>query len=155
MTSQDTPHNKRPKPSESIQKDVDVKVDKYIAEITASWQKAVSSILETGRLLIQAKAELPHGKFGTMIEEKLPFGARTAQMLMVIAGHPVLSNAKCISHLPPHWATLHELAQLPEPRLLALIEDGTVHPELEHAEAAALRNEGKSKEQAEEAMGRG
>src|SRR5216684_7762077 len=92
-------------------------VDHFAKKIQTAWQKAVSSILETGRLLIQAKQELAYGEFLLMIEERLPFGARTAQMLMRIAEHPVLSNTKFISHLPPSWGTLHRLTQLPEKAL--------------------------------------
>jgi hypothetical protein len=116
-------------------------VDGYAAKIKASWQKAVESILETGRVLMEAKAELPHGEFGKMIKDKLPFGVRTAEMLMNIAEHAVLSNAKFVSHLPPSWGTLHELAQLPEATLLAAIEDGEVNPDMDRADAVRLRNE--------------
>jgi hypothetical protein len=88
----------------------------YVKRITATWQKSVTTIIDTGRLLIEAKAKLPHGSFQKMVK-KLPFhnGVRTVQMLMEIARHSIISNAKFISYLPPCWGTLYELAALPIP----------------------------------------
>jgi hypothetical protein len=101
-------------------------IDSFAQRITAAWQQAVASILETGRLLIQAKDELRHGEFGKMIESKLPFGSRTAQRLMCIASSRVLSNATYLSHLPPSWSTLYLLTQMPEEELERLLADGTI-----------------------------
>jgi hypothetical protein len=55
--------------SDSVDKVISPAADAFAAKITASWQKAVESILETGRLLIEAKEgpnKLPHGEFGKM-----------------------------------------------------------------------------------------
>jgi hypothetical protein len=81
----------------------------FAAQIRASWQKAVESIIETGKLLTAARQALGHGKWQTMFEgpDKLPFGERAAEMLMKIARDPVLSNPKFISVLPASWGTLH------------------------------------------------
>ena len=37
-------------------------VDVFALQIATAWQKAVSSIIETGQLLIKAKEELKHGQ---------------------------------------------------------------------------------------------
>jgi hypothetical protein len=65
------------------------------------------------RLLIASKGELPPGEFLAMIESDLPFGPRTAQMLMKIeiALAPRLANTKHVSLFPPSWGTLYQLAQ--------------------------------------------
>jgi Protein of unknown function (DUF3102) len=96
--------------------------DEFVKRISASWEKAVASIIETGRLLIEAKQELPHGAFQRMIDNRLPFGRRTAQMLMKIAEHPVLGKAKNFSHLPPSWSALHQLSYLPADEVEWLIK---------------------------------
>lgn len=106
----------------------------FVERITAQWNKQVEAILETGQLLIQAKGELLHGKFEEMVGKELPFGRRTAQMLMVIAKNPVLSNAKYISHLPPSWGTLYDLAGLPESELIDLIERRAIRPDTERSD---------------------
>jgi hypothetical protein len=82
-------------------------------------------------LLNEAKDELDHGEFLAMIEDKLPFGARTAQMLMGIAKHPIIGNAKYISHLPPSWGTLYELTKIPDEELKQMIAEGRINSELE------------------------
>jgi hypothetical protein len=102
----------------------------FAAQIRTTWQKAVKSIIETGKLLIDAKTSLAHGKWQTMFDEKnpqrLPFGERTAEMLMKIVRDPVLSNSKFISVLPASWGTLHKLANLPNKALESMLADGTI-----------------------------
>jgi len=68
-------------------------VDEYVERIATAWQNAVDSIIETGRLLIQAKGELKHGEWGKLFQDRrLPFSQRMANDLMKIARDPVLSN---------------------------------------------------------------
>ena len=44
----------------------------WAGHIAAAWQKSVDSIIETGRLLLAAKAdpEMQHGEWGTMVEKR-------------------------------------------------------------------------------------
>ena len=51
----------------------------------AAWSGSVEAIIETGRDLMLAKAELAHGAFRAMVERELPFKASTARRLMAIA----------------------------------------------------------------------
>jgi hypothetical protein len=106
----------------------------FVEQITVSWNKQIETILATGNLLLAAKAELEHGKFLKMIGSELPFKARTAQMLMNIAKHPVLSNAKYISHLPPSWGTLSDLAAFPDSELIELIGNGSINPDMQRSD---------------------
>jgi Protein of unknown function (DUF3102) len=101
----------------------------WTAQITSAWSKSVDSILEVGRLLIEAKAELPHGEFQTMIDFELPFSPGTAQRLMSIGADPRL--AAHVLLLPPSWGTLYELTKLPALEFDQLIADGTITPNLE------------------------
>jgi hypothetical protein len=106
----------------------------FVEQITASWNKQIETILATGRLLLEAKEELQHGQFQAMIARELPFGPRTAQMLMTVAKHPVLSNAKYISHLPPSWSTLADLAAFPDNELIELIGNGSIKADMQRSE---------------------
>jgi hypothetical protein len=45
----------------------------WAARISAAWQQSVTSIIETGRLLTEAKAALDHGEWLPMVESDLPF----------------------------------------------------------------------------------
>jgi hypothetical protein len=107
-------------------------------KIRAAWQKTTESIIETGQLLIAARDALPRGAFTTMVTNELPFGPRTAQMLMAVAEHPVLSNAKHVSLLPPSWGTLYQLTRLPLTLVEQYVEDGTITPKLERKDVMAL-----------------
>jgi hypothetical protein len=106
--------------------------------ISEAWQKSTTAIIETGRLLIQAKDGLERGQWLQMIQAELPFNQRTAQRLMAIAQHPVLSNTTHVSHLPSSWGTLYELTKLPESQFKAKLSDGTINPKMERRDVAAL-----------------
>ena len=63
------------------------------------------------------KAELPHGEWLKMIRDELPFGKRTAQMLVTVATNDNLQDAyaKHVSLLPAAWGTLYELTKRQSP----------------------------------------
>ena len=109
----------------------------YSDRITAAWQRALASIIETGKLLVEAKSKVDHGDWLKLVEE-LPFSDRTAQRLMEIARHPVLSNPTHASVLPPSWYTLYELSQIDNQVLLARIEDHTINPEMQRKDVKAI-----------------
>ena len=111
---------------------------KWSRLICAAWQKSTTAIIETGRLLIQAKDCLEHGQWLEMVRAELPFAERTAQRLMAIASNPVIANAAHVSLLPPSWGTLYELTKLPSVELQAKISDGSINPRLERRDIAAL-----------------
>jgi hypothetical protein len=110
--------------------------------INTAWQKSVEGIIDAGRLLIEAKEDLSHGSFESMVQLSLNFGPRTAQRLMAVAGNPILSNPTHGSHLPPSWRTLSELTRidkkLGEGTLAKWLGDGTVTPKTERKDIAAL-----------------
>jgi hypothetical protein len=116
--------------------------------IRASWQKSTAGIIETGALLLQAKEELGREAFNAM-RPRLPFGKRTADRLMKIAGHRILSLETHASQLPPSWMTLHELTRLPDEFLLAKLEDGTICPDMERRDVSALVGRPKKSPQTE------
>lgn len=113
--------------------------------IAAAWGKQVESIVETGRMLIEAKEELGHGAFEAMVQTRLPFGPGTSRQLRIIAEHTIISNRKFIYALPPSWGTLYELAQLPDEILITGLRDGLIHPKLNRKDARALRPDAKDK----------
>jgi len=117
----------------ALQPSVGASAQAWAARITACWRASVEAILEVGRLLEAAKEALPHGEFGKMVETELPFGDRTAQMLMAIAADPQISNPKFISHLPANWGALYELStlELSEEQFEAGIEKGSISPDLD------------------------
>jgi hypothetical protein len=94
-------------------------------------------------VLIQANDELPHGEWLEWLENDLHLHPRKAQMLMLIARHPVLSNAYHWYAFPASWRTLYELTQLCRPkqnpqRMLDLIASGQINPFMTREDAQAL-----------------
>jgi hypothetical protein len=108
-----------------------------------AWKLGVEGIISAGRVLIQANDELPHGEWLDWLENDLHLHPRKAQMLMLIARHPVLSNAYHWYAFPPSWRTLYELTQLCRPkqnpqRMLDLITSGKINPFMTREDAQAL-----------------
>jgi len=110
----------------------------WAQRITLAWRKSAESIFEAGRLLIAAKAALPHGDWEAMCERDLPFKLRTAQRIMAIAADERLSKATHVSHLPQSWGTLYELTKLDDQQFGARIEDGTIRPEMERKDISGV-----------------
>jgi hypothetical protein len=125
------------KPRRLTAADVACSQNEWATCMCAAWQKTVASIIETGELLIKAKDAL-HGSFTDMVERDLPFGPRTAERLMQIAEHPVLSDPTHVSLLPASWGTLYQLSLLPLTALEQYIEDGRIHPAMERRDVAAM-----------------
>jgi DUF3102 family protein len=112
----------------------------FPARIRAAWGRQVPSIFETGQLLIEAKAKLPHGAWGAMFKgaDRLPFSQETARCLMAIARHPVLNSKATWNLLPPSWWTIYILSRAPVANLRSWLADATVNCETTANKAQAL-----------------
>jgi Protein of unknown function (DUF3102) len=110
----------------------------WAARISAAWQKSVDSIIETGRLLLAAKADpkMQHGEWGTMVESDLPFNRHTAHKLIQIASDKRLTNVSQGKHLPPSWTTLYELTKLDDATFDQKLRDGSINPEMQRKDVA-------------------
>lgn len=116
-------------------------VDYYTAAILDNWEQSVNKLLGCGRMLLCARHgehALPHGQFTKMVEERLPFGLRTAQILMKVAADQRISDASRDSRLPPHVATLYELTRLDDHTFKNSLTDGRIHPLMERKDARSL-----------------
>lgn len=106
--------------------------------ICAAWRQSVGSILETGRLLKQAKEALIAADWTAMIECELPFTRRTADRLIAIGEDPKLADPTHVSLLPPHWGTIYECIKLDDKQFEACIADGTINPDMERRDIATV-----------------
>jgi hypothetical protein len=110
-------------------------INAWQTKLSAGWGKSVIGIVELGKMLQQAKKEIPHGDWRRVFEgPHRPFSIRTAQELMAIARHPVIGNAQHVAHLPAAWSSLNLLSELPQKRLLDLIASGEIHPDVQRPE---------------------
>lgn len=116
--------------------------DWHAARITEAWQKAVPSIIETGKRILEAKDELDHGKFLKMVESRLPFVAFTAQRLMAIARPDNALTSKTTNwwYLPPIWTTIYEITKLKlsEEVIEYAIAKGYIHPTMTGSQVPGL-----------------
>lgn len=103
----------------------------WAAKINAAWHSSVEGIIEAGRLLTKAKADLEHGQFMLMVKRELPFKQRTANMLMGIAKDERLTNSQYVANLPPHWGTLYDLTKLSDAAFDRQMKDGTIRPDMQ------------------------
>jgi hypothetical protein len=122
--------------------------DYWAPRINAEWRKSVAAILGVGTQLIAAKESCEHGEFLRLFKghenavgQTLPFTLNTAERLMAVARHPVLSNSAHVQSLPQSWGTLYELTKLDDDTLIAGIKAGEITPETTRAQAAALHVE--------------
>ncbi len=110
-----------------------------VQKITTCYQESVGAIVDVGRYLIQAKEQLTHGEFGSMVADDLPFSWRTANCFIAIAKNPTLANSHHGANLPTSWRTLSELARLPQEVLEEALDDGRITPELQRKDVALLK----------------
>lgn len=113
-------------------------VDCWADKIRAAWQSSFDGIMECGRLLTKAKAQLDHGQWLQMIESELPFKADTAQRLMKISTDERLTNAAHARFLPRSRETLYELTKLSTEVFEQKIADGTIHPEMQRSDITGV-----------------
>jgi hypothetical protein len=111
----------------------------WAGQICTQLSKSAEAIIATGRLLVRAKADLPHGEWGRMFEEKLiPLSQITAGIFMQIANHRQLSDPVHVQDLPSSWGTLYELTKLPDRALDNAFKEGRITPAMERKEVKAL-----------------
>jgi hypothetical protein len=121
-------------------------LEHWAGEINERLCRAVGAIVEAGRLLLEAKTRLKHGEWERLfhgnpqaVAKPIPISVNTAQRLMAIARHPILSNPAHSPRLPRSWTTLYELTKVDAATLRASLGDGRIHPGLDRRQAAALR----------------
>ena len=121
-----------------------VRIDKWRVIIEKAWGKTIEDVINLGRLLNQAKAEL--GVNYKELEKRLSFSPGKITMLTRIADHAVLSNPNNSSKLPFGYNTLYQLSLVQDQILEEKIKTGDITPKLTLSEAKTLRmqSEGQS-----------
>lgn len=128
----------------------DISVAEWARRITASWRKSVEAILETGRLIVEAKEALAHGVFGAMIDNELPFGRSTAQRLMAIARDPRITALG--QQLPADWRALYEITRLDDEQIKVGIIEGVINPQMQRSDISTAVKQ-RRRENAERVLG--
>lgn len=114
----------------------------WASRIAAAHAKSTAAVFEVGRLLLEAKAALPHGEFEAMVERDLPFKPSTARRLMIVAEDGRLTDRAHGHVLPPSWRTLYELTKLDDAQFAAGIERGVIRADMERKDVKLLTANG-------------
>jgi hypothetical protein len=113
----------------------------WAAAIRARHKRFVEDFFGMGDDLIVARKQLDHGEFTKMIERDLPFGKRTAQILMKISADLRLRKANHDSLLPPlGWQTYHELTKLSDDELENALASGAINQGMTREQARSIRS---------------
>lgn len=114
------------------------RAEQWAERICTQLGKTVEAIFGVGRLLVESKADLPHGEWLRMFDEGLlPFKKSWAEMFMSIAEKKLL-NSHDRGNLPPVVGTLYELSTVPDAQLRNAFRDGLITPDMKRSQVAAL-----------------
>ncbi|MDB6016338.1 MAG: hypothetical protein JWR19_827 [Pedosphaera sp.] len=117
----------------------DKKPEFWAVQINGHLMAGVEAFIKAGQDLLAAKRQLGHGKFNTLFAPKmLRIDQRTAQMLMKISSHPVISKANNYAILPPALNSLYALSAVDELTFNRAIANHEVSPRMTLSEAKSL-----------------
>ena len=111
--------------------------------INADWRKSIEGIIQTGRDLVAAKAELPKGEFGKMVEADCHFSGSAARALMRISRRyemwiSVVGERQRGAVLPSSWTTLGKLSRLSDDDFKDAHGRGLITSDMSREKAAAV-----------------
>lgn len=113
----------------------------FANQIRIRWSKARESILEVGRLIIQARETLPREEYSKFIKNDLPFNYSTLQKLKNLAQNEKINDPKNKDLLPHSWNTLCEVIHLSDEAFEAGIQRKIIRPDCQWKEVKTLREE--------------
>lgn len=88
------------------------------------WKNSVESIIATAQHFRERKKVLPLAKFTAEVQLQYGLSITSANKLIRLAKHPIISNPQNFSKLPPRWALLYEFSFLDENKLNQLMANG-------------------------------
>jgi hypothetical protein len=115
----------------SYEQEVISPVEQFQFGIVASWRKVASSIMETGRLLLQAEEQLDRAGFSTIRKHLVENGIMSETViskLLKIARNTVLSAPDNVLLLPGSYATLYVLAGKDPVEVQSALAEGKITP---------------------------
>jgi hypothetical protein len=101
--------------------------DEFLVSIKASWNKAVSSILETAQTLKEAEEQLPRRDFlglKKQLQQNRIMSKSTITKLIKIGSNEVLTAPENMALLPASYSTLYEITQYEPSDIQSALSDG-------------------------------
>ena len=119
---------------------IELREQYHARRINESLQQTAESIIETGRRLAQARAEIPHGQWQAFVKTHLSISVNVTGRLMKIAEvmGPRIAKSAHGQIMPTTWRTLEELARLDNADF-ELIRPN-IKPDMARSEVQLMRN---------------
>lgn len=111
----------------------------FARQIRLRWSKARESILEVGRLIVEARKTLIPEEYSKFRKVDLPFDYSVLQKLSTLAESARINDPKNKNLLPHSWNTLYEIMQLPDEAFEAGVKDGVINENCQWKNIKALR----------------
>jgi hypothetical protein len=102
-------------------------------------RKTAQALIELGRALQRAKADIQHGEFTKMLRDDLRMDVRFARALMVIGRSARFSKGTKFALLPPTLSALAVLAKSSEEDFKAAIASGAINPDMTAKQARRVK----------------
>lgn len=96
-------------------------------KIPLDWQEGgVPSIIAVGKYLTKRRAEMRYKDFVQLVSTELGGSDSSANKLMAIAAHPIISDPRYADKLPKRWALLYELQLCPTDKIVEALQNGSL-----------------------------
>ena len=115
-------------------------VVKYNDEITEICKSVLHRIIDIGKKLIEAKAELSKREYNDLIQIS-PLSESSATQYRLIAKRFKDATEEQLLALPNDRYIAYVLSQIENPERDALFENGTIHSDMNRADADEIKNE--------------
>jgi len=102
-------------------------IESYKSRIMTNWRKVVVGIIESGRILADAKEHLSPREMNDLMED-LPFSYSMAKKLMKIGRDQRLVRDDIIPILPNSWGVVHKISTMPDDKFNEAVDLGIIHP---------------------------
>ncbi len=103
-------------------------VELAVERITGSWTKTIHALIETAKMLHEYQRTPDYDAIRKVLHDRRIIDMSVQQILIGIAGNPILTNKKYFKHLPPHYSNLGFLSRIRSEKLIALMDKNEITP---------------------------
>lgn len=113
-------------------------VDDYAEVIRTLFREAEERFVQIGMFLEEAKAKLQHGEFQELINSRLPFGPRAAQMMRA-AAKAIKYGMIPLDIVPPSYSVVYQITTLTDTERQQAVEEGVIRLDMRREDITAFK----------------
>ena len=113
-------------------------VESAVQQITGSWTKTIHALIETALLLHEYQRSPDYDSIRKILHDRRIIDMSVQQILIGIAGNPVLTDKRYRDLLPPHYTNLGFLSRIKSDKLIALLNKKEITPATTLSDAKSL-----------------